>query len=107
IATGVGGTTTYTFPENLLQYMPNSPTGAGILRCYTYSGGTNIGVKDIAFTLTTPSGAVPTWSSVSVAEGNPAVATNVGAYVQGVSTLEYAINGAAGVYGSSITVQKF
>lgn len=107
IATGVGASTTYEFPEDLLEYMPNSPTGAGILRCYTYSGGTNIGVKDIAFTLTTPSDVVPDWDSVSVSEGNDFVGANVGAYVQGVSTLEYEIVGAEGIYGSSISVQRF
>jgi hypothetical protein len=107
IATGVGASTTWTPPLSLLNSIPNSPTGNGLIRCITYSGSTQIGTKDVSFTLSTPSSVIPTWTSVSVSEGVSAVATNVGAYVQNVSKLSHAIVGAAGVYGSSITLRRF
>lgn len=107
IATGVGTTVGWTPPMSVLNDYPNSATGAGTLRCITYNGATVIGTKDVAFTFTTPSSVVPTWSSVSVSEANSAVATHVGKYVQNVSKLSYAITGAAGVYGSSIAIQRF
>jgi len=92
---------------SLLNEFPSSPTGAGVIRTTTYSGGTNIGSKDSNFTLTVPDDVVPTWTSVSVSENNSAVASAVGAYVQSVSRLEYAINGAAGAYGSTISLRRF
>lgn len=107
IATGVGTSTSWTPPMSLLNQYPNATTGAGTLRCITYSGSTNVGTKDISFTLTTPASVVPTWSSVSVSENNALVTTHVGAYVQNVSKLDYAISGAAGAYGSSITIRRF
>jgi hypothetical protein len=107
IASGVGASTSWTPPLSLLNQIPNAPTGVGSILCYTYSGGTLIGSKTVNFTLSTPSSVIPTWTSVATSEDNADVATYVGAYVQNVSKLDYAITGAAGVYGSSIYLQRF
>ncbi len=107
IATNVGASTTWTIPYSLLNEIPSSPIGNGIIRTITYSGGTQIGVRDSSFLLTTPDSAVPTWTSVSVSENDPGVASAVGAYVQGVSRLAYSINGESGVYGSTVSLRRF
>lgn len=107
IASGVGASTTWTPPMSLLNEIPNSPSGNGMIRLITFNGGTQIGYKDIAFYLNTPASVVPTWTSVSVSENESSVASAVGAYVQGVSRLAYGIVGASGVYGSSIFLQRF
>jgi len=107
IATGVATSTTWTPPMSLLDSIPNSPSGVGTLRCNTYNGGSLIGTKDINFTITTPASVIPTWTSVSSSEAVSAVSSTVGAYVQNVSKLNYAITGAAGVYSSTIALQRF
>lgn len=107
IATGVGTSVNWAIPIDLLNQIPNATSGNGTITTTTYSGGTNIGSKNSAITLTAPTNIVPDWDSVTVAEANPSVASKVGAYVQGVSKLSYSIAGARGVYGSTISQQRF
>jgi hypothetical protein len=105
IATGVATSTTWTPAASLLNQIPTAVSGAGVVRVVTYSGGTLVGTKTVGFTLTVPASVVPTISSLTVAEAttSPDVATIVGAYVQGVSSLALTIVGAAGAYGSSVS----
>lgn len=106
IATGVGGSTTWAVPLSLLSQIPNSTSGTGTLRCHTYSGGTFIGTRDVGITIVAPSTIVPDFTTVTHAEATTGVAANVGAYVQGITTLAVALTGAAGVYGSTISSRK-
>lgn len=107
IATGVGASTSWAVPMSLLSQIPNALTGTGSIRCITYSGSTNIGNVVIGFTLGTPPSAGPTWTSVSESDSNTVASSVVGQYVQNVSKLSFAINGAAGQYGASITLRRF
>lgn len=102
IATGVGDSTSWTPPESLLSQIPNSITGTMTITLETYSGGSLVGTKSASFTLRAANGVVPTIGSVTATENVTLVATEVGAFVKGLSRLNVAIVGAAGVYGSTI-----
>lgn len=103
IATGVGASVNWTIPRSLLTKIPNGASAAGTLRTQTYSGGTLIGTTTSNMTLTAPLDAVPTFDTITHAEATPDIAVLVGAYVQGATTLNLAITGAAGVEGSTIS----
>jgi microcystin-dependent protein len=108
IDTGVGTSVAWTPPLSLLNEIPDAVSGSGVITVKTYSGGTYIGVKTVGFTLKAPAGVVPTIGSITVAEAtaSPDVASLIGAYVQGVSTLAIGIVGAVGVYGSTIASRR-
>ncbi|MGN6324500.1 DUF859 family phage minor structural protein [Pseudolysinimonas sp.] len=104
IGTNVTDSVSWTPDRAMLTEIPNSLSGTGTITCTTFSGGTNVGTKSIGFTLTADASIVPTIASISCAEAQAAVtAAGIGGYVQGLSQLALQINGAAGVYGSSIT----
>ena len=109
VGTGVTDNVNWTIPLTLLNEIPNSLTGNGTFTTTTYNGATVIGTTTSSFVVTTPVDVIPTWTSVSIAEGAPGVAAKIGAgvYVQGISKPSYTITGAAGVYGSSISAQTF
>lgn len=108
IATGVASSQSWTPPLSLLNEIPNSASGAGTITCTTYAsdGTTVIGTSTIPFTLNVPDTAIPTISSITASEAVALVNTAVGKYVQGLSKLNLAIVGAAGVDGSTITSYK-
>ena len=102
IGTGIGASTTWTVPLSLISLIPNATSGKGSIRCRTLKGDTTIGITNVSFTAKVPSSAVPTISSVSIAEATEGIASKFGAYVQGYSKLSVNIT-AAGVYGSTIS----
>lgn len=106
IGTGVTDSVNWTLPADLIDEIPNTPTGVGIIRTTTYSGGNWIGSRDSGFTVTVPLDVVPTLTDITVAEATPGLAAIVGGYVQGLSKLDLAIVGAAGAGGSSVASQK-
>ncbi|UOE45894.1 DUF859 family phage minor structural protein [Agromyces larvae] len=106
IATGATTSASWTPPLSLLTQIPNATSGVGTIRVITYNGGTNIGTRDVGFTLSAPASVVPTFSAVAHSEATAGLAANVGAYVQGLTKLSLAISGAAGAYGSTITGYK-
>lgn len=102
IATGAGGSTSWTPPQTLASQIPNAASGTGTIRVITYSGSTNIGTKDVSFTLDLDSTIVPTVSAVTWSDNNSVVATNIGAFVRGLSQVKGVVT-SAGVYGSTIS----
>lgn len=102
IATGVGASTSWTPPLSLLSQIPNATSGTVTITLDTYSGSTKIGTDTGTFTLRVPSTVVPDFTTITHSENVSAVATIVGAYVKGLSKLNLAITGAAGIYGSTI-----
>lgn len=110
IAFDVVDSVTWTPPTaNMAPQIPNATSGIGSITLHTYSGGTHIGSKSVGFTANLPTSVVPTFTSVTHSEGttSPDVKTIIGSYVQNLSTLNMVINGASGVYGSSITNYTF
>ena len=92
----------WTPPMSLLNAIPNSTTGSGSITTTTYSGSTEVGSKVTNFTLNAPSSVVPTIGGITLSDGNAAVSSAIGAYVQNASTLKWTVTGGAGAYGSTI-----
>lgn len=94
----------YTPPITDAAYMPNSTSMNATIGVETYNGGTNIGRTTKTIKLVCPNNIKPTLSSISTSK----VATDdsmFSCYVQGYSKIRASINGASGIYGSSI--QKY
>lgn len=106
IDTDIEDSVDWTPPLSLLSQIPNAPSGAGTITLETFNGTTSLGTKTVSFTLNAGSGVVPTLTGVTATEATAGIATSIGAFVQGASTLDVAITGAAGVYGSTITGYK-
>lgn len=102
IATGVGSSFAWAPSPTLLAQIPNSTSGVGSITTNTYSGGTYIGTSSVPFSLYAGADIVPTLSTITAVEGVPAVASLIGALVQGASKLSINASGAAGAYGSTI-----
>ncbi len=105
IGTGVGASVTWYPPTSLLSQIPNSTSGIGTITTVTKSGSTTIGSITQNFTLEAASDIVPSISGITWTDTNSTVATNIGAYVQSVSTVKGVIS-SAGVQGSSITSER-
>lgn len=104
--TGITTSVVFTPPESMLAQIPNAAVGSGTITLVTKNGSTTVGSKTIAFTLTAAASVKPTISSITLADQNSTVASQVGAYVQSLSILRGTVN-AAGVQGSTITDRKW
>lgn len=100
--TKVTTSSSYTIPTSWLDAIPNAAKGTGTVTVTTYNGSTKIGSSSKKFTVQAASSVVPTFSSLSVARVDNGVPSSWGVYVKGKSKATVKINGAAGVYGSSI-----
>lgn len=87
---------------SLASQIPNATSGTCTITCTTYNGNTNIGSKTCTLTLSVPSGAKPTISSLTASRIDGEVPGTWGIYVQTKSKVKLTINGAAGSYGSTI-----
>lgn len=106
IASGVGASTSWDIPDSLNNSFPNSTSGTVTIRTRTYSGGTLIGTTTKAMTVKVPTSVVPDFGTITHSEATPGVASNVGAYVQGITKLNLAITGAVGAFSSTIVGYK-
>ena len=89
IATGVGTSISTTPPTTLLSQIPNSNSGVYTVTAVTRTAsGSEVGRRSFSGTMTVPSSSVPTVSGYSVSDTNTTVATEVGTFVQGLSTLK-------------------
>jgi hypothetical protein len=104
IASSVTTSYAWTIPNSFMDYIPNGTSTTGTIYCDTYNGATLIGTKSITLTTNVPSTVVPTFTTITNSEANSVVTTAaIGKYVQGLSKLNLAITGAAGVYSSTIS----
>ncbi|WP_165622578.1 DUF859 family phage minor structural protein [Streptococcus equi] len=87
----------------LASQIPNAVSGSCTITCDTYSGSTKVGSKTCTLTLTVPSSVKPTISSLTAARVDGTVPAAWAIYVQSKSKATLTINGAAGVYGSTIS----
>ena len=93
----------WTPPMSLASETPSAVQGWGEIRCYTYSGNTQIGnYASIRLIINVPSSVVPSISAINVSEGVSGLAAQFGAYVQRKSRLRIQ-TGASGAYGSRIS----
>lgn len=104
IASGSSATSvSWTPPISLASQIPKATSGTATLYCDTYYSGKLIGTKSIQVKISIPSSIKPTLKSVTAVVSNPDEIKNWGLYIQSKSKAVITINGAAGVYGSTIT----
>lgn len=106
IATNVDTSTSWTIPIDFANDIPNSASGKGIVYVDTYSGSTKTGTQSATFTASVPANLKPTFSGITLSDLNSAAQNlipNSDTFIQVISNIKVAFNGAAGSYGSSIT----
>lgn len=106
IATDVDTSTTWTIPLDFANDIPNSTSGTGTVYVDTYSGSTKTGTQSTTLTASVPANVKPTFAGVSLSDLNGAAQNlipNSDTFIQVISNIKVAFNGAVGSYGSSIT----
>lgn len=106
IATNVDTSTTWSIPLDFANDIPNSASGTGTIYVDTYSGSTKTGTQSTTFTASVPGNVKPTFSGVTLSDLNGAAQNlipNPDTFIQVISNIKVAFNGASGSYGSSIT----
>ncbi|HEP3594370.1 TPA: DUF859 domain-containing protein [Streptococcus pyogenes] len=106
IASNVDTSTTWTIPLDFANDIPSSATGTGTIYVDTYSGGTKTGTQSATLTASVPASMKPTFTGVSLSDSNTAaqnVVPNANTFIQVISNIKVAFNGASGSYGSNIT----
>ena len=106
IATNVDTSTTWTLPLDFANDIPNSASGTGTVYVDTYSGSTKTGTQSTTFTASVPANVKPTFTGVSLSDLNGAAQNLIpsgNTFIQVISNIKVAFDGAVGSYGSSIT----
>ena len=106
IASNVDTSTTWTIPLDFANDIPNSATGTGTIFVDTYSGSTKTGTQSTTLTASVPGNVKPTFTGVSLSDLNGAAQNLIpsgNTFIQVISNIKVAFNGAVGSYGSSIT----
>ena len=106
IATNVDTSTTWMLPLDFANDLPNSASGTGTVYVDTYSGSTKTGTQSTTFTASVPANVKPTFTGVSLSDLNGAAQNLIpsgNTFIQVISNIKVAFNGAVGSYGSSIT----
>ena len=106
IANNVDTSTSWTIPLDFANDIPNSASGTGTIYVDTYSGSTKTGTQSATFTASVPANLKPTFSGITLSDLNSAAQNlipNSDTFIQVISNIKVAFNGAAGSYGSSIT----
>lgn len=106
IATNVDTSTSWTIPLDFANDIPNSANGTGTIYVDTYSGSTKTGTQSTTLTASVPANVKPTFTGVSLSDLNGAAQNLIpksDTFIQVISNIKVAFNGAVGSYGSSIT----
>lgn len=106
IASNVDTSATWTIPLDFANDIPNSASGTGTIFVDTYSGSTKTGTQSTTFTASVPANVKPTFAGVSLSDLNGAAQNLIpksDTFIQVISNIKVAFNGAVGSYGSSIT----
>ena len=106
IATNVDTSTSWTIPLDFANDIPNSASGTGTIYVDTYSGSTKTGTQSTTLTASVPSNVKPTFTGISLSDLNGAAQNLIpsgNTFIQVISNIKVAFNGAVGSYGSSIT----
>jgi hypothetical protein len=108
IASNVDTSTTWTIPLDFANDIPNSTSGTGKIYVDTYSGSTKTGTQSTTLTASVPSSMKPTFTGVTLTDTNTAVRSLLTGnnFLQIISNIQVAFNGASGSYGSSIIAYK-
>ena len=106
IASNVDTSATWSIPVDFANDIPSSASGTGTIFVDTYSGSTKTGTQSTTFTASVPGNIKPTFSGVTLSDLNGAAQNLIpsgNTFIQVISNIKVAFNGAVGSYGSSIT----
>lgn len=106
IASNVDTSATWTIPLDFANDITNSASGTGTIYVDTYSNGRMTGTQSVTFTATVPDTMKPTLSRVTLSDASTIAQNlipNPDAFIQVISNIKVAFNGASGSYGSTIT----
>lgn len=106
IASNVDTSATWSIPVDFANDIPSSVSGTGTIFVDTYSGSTKTGTQSTTFTASVPGNVKPTFSGVTLSDLNGAAQNlipNSDTFIQVISNIKVAFNGAKGTYGSTIT----
>ena len=106
IASNVDTSATWTIPLDFANDITNSASGTGTIYVDTYSNGRMTGTQSVTFTATVPDTMKPTLSRVTLSDASTIAQNlipNPDTFIQVISNIKVAFNGASGSYGSTIT----
>lgn len=106
IASNVDTSATWVIPLDFANDIPNSASGPGTIYVDTYSNGKMTGTQSVTFTATVPDTMKPTLSKVTLSDASTIAQNlipNPDTFIQVISNIKVAFNGASGSYGSTIT----
>ena len=106
IASNVDTSTSWTIPLDFANDIPNSASGTGTIYVDTYSGSTKTGTQSTTLTASVPANVKPTFTGISLSDLNGAAQNLIpkaDTFIQVISNIKVAFNGAVGSYGSFIT----
>ena len=108
IASNVDTSTTWTIPLDFANNIPSSTSGTGTIYVDTYSGSTKTGTQSTTLKASVPSSMKPTFTGVTLTDTNTAVRSLLTGnnFLQIISNIQVAFNGASGSYSSSIIGYK-
>lgn len=97
----------WTVPNDLMNQIPNSTYVNITISLETYSGNTLIGTKTVGLRLNVPASVSPSRGTVSLTDTNGLVRMQIGQPVATLSAMRLTVEGASGVYGSTIKNYTF
>lgn len=106
IASNVDTSIMWSIPIDFANDIPDSASGTGTIYVDTYSGSAKTGTQSTTFMASVPGNIKPTFSGVTLSDVNGAAQNlipNSDTFIQIISNIKVAFNGAVGSYGSSIT----
>lgn len=102
IGNNIGDRTRWRLPKAILNLIPASTSASITLICRTMDGTKLLGDKTVSFTGNVPDDIVPTIGELKISDTNIDTLQKVSEYVSGHSSVEVSIEGALGIYGSTI-----
>ena len=106
VATDVDTSVVWNIPNDLAEDVPNASVGQGTVFVDTYSNGKLMGTQSVTFMATVPDAMKPTLSRVTLSDASTIAQNlipNPDTFIQVISNIKVAFDGASGSYGSTIT----
>ena len=106
VATDVDTSAVWNVPNDLANDVPNASVGQGTVFVDTYSNGKLMGTQSVTFMATVPDTMKPTLSRLTLSDASTIAQNlipNPDTFIQVISNIKVAFDGASGSYGSTIT----